>query len=758
MNKVILSSIIMLLAYCLNAQQNIPVHQHHKCFNDEALKQSGKLNDPDLANQYLIYEENLNQIIQDMEFQGKTNQRTDTLINNRKVIPVVFHIIHKGGQENISRAQVEDAIALLNIDYNKLNSDTGSGYTFAGFNNLRADCGLEFRLAKIDPAGNCTDGIVRHYDPQTNFGYFKTMSDYCWVPSRYLNVFVVNFIYPDNLSLPEGAFIGGMSPFPPSNALSQALTGGDTLSDGVLIRHDCIGSIGTATAMGGMPINAKNRTFTHETGHYFNLYHPFQTGPLCVLLGQNGCGSSILGCGDEVSDTPPVIAATQNTSINCYAPGSVNTCQSDNPDMPDMIENYMDYQWGYCTNLFTIGQLSRINATLQSDRRKLWSKENLISTGVLDTNESICPPIADFIAVSNMLCAGSSMQFYDMSFSGQAQSWFWKFDGGTPSVSTDQNPVITYNTPGVYQVFLKAINNYGTDSIVKQNYIIVKTLSGSMQAPFTESFETTNLNNGWYINNDAGNTWQITDSASYTGNLSLRIKNFSGNSNGSYDEIVTPAYDFTNLPTDALPMIRFRLAYAGKITAGTVVSPSDTAYDALRMYVSTDCGKTWSEKYYENGAVLGSTNPTQNQFIPASVSQWKQVAKPLPYSYLSNNHVMFKFVFYSNGGNNLYIDDININSSNAGIEDELFRQINFMIKPNPVTENSEILFNLPFPVDSKISVYDVLGKEVFIAVNQKLDEGQHIININRTNLGVSGFYLVKASFGNFTITKKVIVE
>jgi len=91
---------------------------------------------------------------------------------------VVFHIVHNGGPENISREQIEDAIKLINIDYNKLNADTTLGHTYPPFNALRADCKIEFRLAKVDPNGNCTDGIMRHYDPQTNYGYFKTMTDY----------------------------------------------------------------------------------------------------------------------------------------------------------------------------------------------------------------------------------------------------------------------------------------------------------------------------------------------------------------------------------------------------------------------------------------------------------------------------------------------------------------------------------------------------------------------------------------------------
>ncbi len=758
MKKLILAGLFIVSILSGFAQQQGLVKPFPYLYDDVLIRQKS-LEDPNLASKYVIYEENLKQIIASMQTnENKSGYKTDTLINGRRIIPVVFHIVHNGGPENISREQIEDAISLINIDYNKLNADTGTGHTYPDFTALRADCQIEFRLAKLDPAGNCTDGIIRHFDPQTNYGYFTTMTDYCWHPSRYLNIFTVNFIYPEGISLPDGAFIGGMSPFPPSNTLSQALTGGDTLADGVLIRHDGIGSIGTATTLGGMPINALNRTFTHESGHYFNLYHPFQTGPLCVLFGSDGCGSSILGCGDEVADTPPVQTASQNTSINCYAPGSRNTCTNDNPDKPDMIENYMDYQWGYCTNLFTQGQLARINATMQADRKKLWSKENLILTGVMDTTPSHCAPIAEFIVNSKLVCAGGNLQFTDFSYSGQAQSWSWTFDGGTPSTSTDQNPLVTYNTPGIYSVTLKAINANGSDSIMKQDLVTVKPLTGSVQAPFTEDFEAVNLNNGWYVNNDAGNAWEITDTAFYSGTKSIRLKNFTGNNAGSFDEFITPAYDMTLLPTDGTPMIKFRLAYAGKINAGTIVTPSDTSFDALKMFVSVDCGESWSEKYSEAGIALSSTNAVSGSFAPASTAEWKLVSRPLPYSYLSNNHVMFKFVFHANAGNNLYIDDINITGSTVGFDENALARLNFNIQPNPVSDISEMLFNLELPAQTKIVVYDVLGKEVKTIVSQKLGAGPHVYTISKSDLGSNGVYFVRAEFEGNIMVRKIVVE
>lgn len=758
MRKITFCTILFFAIVAGYAQEKKAVTPYLYPYDDILITKTIKEN-PGIAPKYLVYEENVRSVIANIkESKGPNGPKTDTLIDGKMIIPVVFHIIHHGGPENISKEQIEDAVARLNIDYNKLNADTGAANTYPDFNALRANCKMEFRLAKIDPNGNCTEGIVRHFDPQTNYAYFSTMSQFCWTPSHYMNIFCVNFIYPEGMSLPDGAFIGGMSPFPPSNTLTQALTGGDTLADGVLIRQDCIGSIGTAVEMGGMPINALNRTLTHESGHYFNLYHTFQTGVLCTLLSMDGCGSATWGCGDEVDDTPPVQAATQNTALSCYTPGSINTCHNDSPDVPDMIENYMDYQWGYCTNLFTLGQYDRINATMQADRKKLWSKENLIFTGVLDTGASVCAPIAEFFSNSTLVCAGSNLQFTDYSYSGTPQNWLWTFEGGTPATSTDQNPVVTYNTPGIYNVKLLVSNANGSDSLIKQDLIIVKPVTAGTATPFTENFENVTLNNGWIVVNDAGNPWEITDTASYSASKSMRIKNYAGNNAGSYDEFVTPSYDLTSLPTGGSPMIKFKLAYAGKISSGSILTAADTAFDALQMFVSIDCGENWIEKYSASGLDLTSANAITGSFAPTLPSQWKEISRPLPYSYLTQNNVMFKFVFHSNGGNNLYIDDINITSPTVGFDESMIGSLNFSIQPNPLTTLSTIRFNMEVPAMVSITVYDMLGNEVKKLVDRRLDAGAHSINLDRPALGSNGIYFVKASFDGNMLVKKIIVE
>lgn len=750
LKRSILFSLLAVFFMTINAQENqSPVNFQNA---DGIILQQKVAADPSLINQYMIYEENFKQLMA-----SNAGQKTDTLIDGKRIIPIVFHIIHKGGPENISREQVEDAVAKLNIDYNKLNADTTAAYSWPAFAGRRVNCQVEFRLAKIDPQGNCTDGIMRYNDPQTNYAYFTTMSQYAWPPSHYMNIFSVAFIYPEGMSLPDGAFIGGMSPFPPSNTLSQALTGGDTLADGVLIRHDGLGSIGTATTLGGMPINALNRTFTHETGHYFNLYHPFQNLMFGLLPASSGCPDLFASAGDEVDDTPPVDVATQNTSLACYTPGARNTCNQDAPDEPDMVENYMDYQFGYCTNIFTVGQYARMDATLNGDRVKLWSVENLIATGVLDTMPSVCPPNADFYANKISVCPGGTVNFSDFSYGGIATGWNWTFAGGTPATSTLQNPSIQYNTPGTYEAKLIASNANGMDSLVRTAYIHVSDPALSTVAPMVEDFEVANIND-WVITNDAGNAWELNTAAHFSGAKCIGLTNFANNNAGSYDEIISPAYDLTQLPTDNLPVLKFKLAYAAKYVAAGMLTAADTVYDKLVMYASSDCGATWSQKYTKSGSALTTVATMPDDFVPATTSDWREESVSLPFSYLSQANVRVKFVFYSNGGNNLYIDDINITSPSFGVDENELSMANLSIQPNPMDETTTLNFLLLRNSQVQVSVLDITGRKVLDLLDAGMDQGNHSIAVSRSSFDAAGMYFVALTINGQTVTRKLMVQ
>ena len=94
------------------------------------------------------------------------------------------------------------------------------------------------------------------------------------------------------------------------------------------------------------------------------------------------------------------------------------------------------------------------------------------------------PPTADFIATSTNITEGASITFADNSTNSPA-SWNWQFSGGVPSISTNQNPVVTYNVVGTYDVVLLATNSTGSDTETKIGYITVSSTTTGIPAPPT---------------------------------------------------------------------------------------------------------------------------------------------------------------------------------------------------------------------------------------------------------------------------------
>jgi PKD repeat protein len=93
-----------------------------------------------------------------------------------------------------------------------------------------------------------------------------------------------------------------------------------------------------------------------------------------------------------------------------------------------------------------------------------------------DVNEffNLPVPIANFTADSTVIVEGDTVHFTDLS-ENYPSGWEWEFNGGTPETSTEQNPVILYDTPGDYDVKLIVFNTYGSDTILKPDYIHVES-------------------------------------------------------------------------------------------------------------------------------------------------------------------------------------------------------------------------------------------------------------------------------------------
>ncbi len=223
-------------------------------------------------------------------------------------IPVVVTVVYSNSNENVSAAQVQSQIDVLNADFRKTNSDAGN--TPSEFAGVVADSEVQFTLADVRREANSrtswgtNDEVKSIYPPVT--------------PETHLNIWVCNI----------GGGILGYAQFP----------GGPAATDGVVVGPNYFGDTGYVSA----PFD-KGRTVTHEVGHYLNLRH---------IWGDGRCRQD-----DFVADTP----SSDGPNYGCPGYPTVN-CKS-----TDMTMNYMDYTNDNCMYMFSEGQKSRLRTVFASD-------------------------------------------------------------------------------------------------------------------------------------------------------------------------------------------------------------------------------------------------------------------------------------------------------------------------------------------------------------------------------------------------------
>lgn len=477
-----------------------------KCFTDEIREAMIKENP-----EYLTQEEMAN----------ATARLQAPLFKNTSVryIPVVFHIIHKHGFENISQTQINDALRVLNEDFRKRTGTNGGAST----DPLAVDMLYEFRLAQLDPNGSPTSGVNRIFSTQTDNATDAAKALSYWDRNRYFNIWVVNTI---NNSGQQGTILG----------YAQFPFFGSANTDGVVIRSDQMGAIETGQ------LSQAGRTLTHEAGHWVGLYHPFQGG--CP---NSNCSSQ----GDQVCDTPPVASST----FGC--PSSRNSCSTDNPDLNDLVRNYMDYADGTCMNMFTVGQKARVDAIMPQFRAYIYSLANINGAGINSdgTYRALQPsarkapysygfensnPTADGWRFENYTCPGDSGWHINntVKFSGNSSMAALNFKTSRLNVrNAFTSPVIditTLNNPSVNFKLAYArrltVSNERLRIFISNSFgreeILVRTITAA-------EMETAEIQNTSFTPNNSqwkGFSIDLTPYKSFT-NLSVRIElqNLRGN-------------------------------------------------------------------------------------------------------------------------------------------------------------------------------------------------------------------------------------
>ncbi len=656
----------------------------------------------------LKFEENQKAIALN-ENQHKTHQSTSSVANY--TIPVVFHILHTGGAENISDTQVLDQINILNRDYQKQNADTVN--VVPSYTNNIAKVNFAFKLATIDPSGNCTNGIIRHYDSNSytwplSVGNFSQYA-YTWPSNKYLNIYVVG-----NIVGLDGAYtILPGTPIP--------LT-----ADVIVTEHYVTGSIGTANV-------ANSRVLTHEVGHWFNLQHTWGSS------NQPG-----VACGDDlVNDTP----ITKGFSV-------CSTANSDvcNPGIFENVQNYMDYS--PCKIMFTSGQAARMLTSITNainGRNNLSSPTNLLATGVTSSTTN-CIPIVEVSATTKSICVGSSSTVFSYTSNANVTSYLWTANNGAVvSNSTSANASVLLTSVGNSTVICMAINSNGNDTAM----IVLTGINSAVQVSgtYNESFEAIALPNNWTVLNSStpSSLWTITNVSGSDGTQSLFVNAESANG-GSEEILQTPSYDFLNNQGSTFS---FKYAYARQ---------SSTHNDVFKVQASKDCGGTWTDIYVPNMLTLanGSGGISSTLFVPTNL-QWKyyDITQQSAYFpvFLNESNVIFRFYFKEDVvgfGNRIYLDEINFNSP-VGIN-EFTKSIALNVYPIPTKSSLEVNFTLSKSAKVNYYITNIAGIKLIESNEMLYNEGFNKVLINNLNQFSSGVYFLNVSINGITTVKKIILE
>lgn len=821
------------------------------------------------------------------------------------IIPIVFHVLHQNGPENISDAQIFDQIEILNRDMRKLNADTSTILPL--FRPIASDIKIEFRLAQIDPDGNCTNGIDRIYTTRTNSANDSSKLN-PWPREKYLNVWTAR-------KLETGW--AGYAYYP------SAVTGSMIMRDGIMMLQDYVGSIGTSN-------ENKSRCLTHEVGHWLDLGHPWnRTINISINVG--------LACGDDAVDDTPTTKGHQTCpdllTPDCYneelvngvfhfdnvtqatgttdptavpaglydlnitpfkavgindsstvngafsfngwstgAPdgataqsqltGDINTskyyefmiapklgnvisisglkfkvnrsdngprnyavrssvnnfstnanCASTNSDVSvtnkvffikndattqedgstitlagytnrenpitfriyawnaedttgsfaidsltiqglagvvENIQNHMEYS--YCTNMFTKGQSDRMRVAVESPvsgRSNLWSPSNLIATGV--ANPAPCKPSADFSASMVRICKGNTITFTKNVSNGTETTRAWAFEGGTPPTSTLENPVIKYNTPGVYSVTFTATNGLGTSTETKTNYIVVEESTAQLvfNGGYAEGFDNASVltGNNWSVVDLENNnhSWKHVIGKGLSQSNGLMVDAF-GSFNPDMDELISPSFDFSGSKPQSLS---FKYSGATRNVAGA-------ATDVLNILFSKDCGKTWSVRGSVKAEDLANNGVKSTSFTTDANSIWNEKTITINSTYWVDK-VFIKFQYVSSdSSNNVYFDDFRLNGT-AGLNENMQNSIGLSCYPNPAQNSATISYHLIQPAKVQLQLVDIAGKVVFAENESTAEAGNQTTTVSKKELNLNGgVYFIKLSVDGQISTQKLV--
>jgi hypothetical protein len=360
-------------------------------------------------------------------------------------------------------------------------------------------------------------------------------------------------------------------------------------------------------------------------------------------------------------------------------------------------------------------------------------------------------PIADFTTE----CENQAQNhcFYISSTSAnvdQTATYSWYFPGSSSIIETNDSVLVCYDTPGIYDAAMVVNNSVGSDSIYIPNYVNILPTTSITYLESFENYSSLMTTDSWDIDNPQGQGFTLITTNGLTGNNCVRLSNF-GQAADRFDQLISGPVDLSSLDPNIGDEMTLSFRYAHR-------KRNDNDSETLRLKVRNSCDGNWVIRKTIPGIILSNATAS-SYWEPTADSQWVTIHVSNITSQFWTDNFQFLFEFESDGGNNLYIDDINIykgapsNDLIAGINEEVAYSSKIVIYPNP----SEGEINVIIPsLNNGVTEMEITGLNGKLVYENRilLKTGDNIIAVNLGDLS-DGMYILKLNSKEGVITERI---
>jgi hypothetical protein len=675
--------------------------------------------DPQLKKQFEQQRDQFNNALKQGLYKMAAASRGQNINGASYTIPIVFHIVLPNPAV-VTDAQIQAQLDTLNKDYAGTNGDSIIIPSY--FKPFFGSSGIQFCLAKQTPDGDPTTGIERVVAGRPSFSntdndavkHTATGGVDGWDANNYFNVWVCTF---SNGLLGYATFPGDGD--------------GNDNNQGVVVEYRSL----PGGAFGGFNTG---KTLSHESGHYFNLYH--------IWGDDDGACTGT----DFVDDTPN----QANASSGCSTGIKTDACTAGGNGI--MYQNYMDYSNDNCLVMFTPLQVARMESALLAYRSSLLSSTGCQPPVLYNYDaqlKSINEPVqricnSSFTPVVTIRNRGTqtltSLKISAVIDNSVPAVFNWT-GSLTQLASTDVSINSITTTAGAHtlKIYLSAPNNNTDQNTVND------TLSVNFEyiAPVTavsEGFEGTLFPPaGWdIVNPDFSMTWKRVTGVAKTGNASVMMNNFEYPVVGQQDYLRLPGVNITSVDS---AFLSFQVAAATYTAVGTV----GNTWDTLEVLISSDCGQHYNSLYKKYGSTLVTHVAADTSYFIPNANEWRKDSVNLG-AYIGGGQILLAFKNTSGFENNIYLDDINLRT--VTINPNL-KSKGFLVTPNPTSGNVIVQF-YPQPITLRsIQIFNAMGQKIAETITNGQPSNYYAFDISRH---AAGMYIVRAVIGNDVLIRKII--